>query len=210
MTIAGSSNCSRSSNTGKTACKTEEEWPVFLWKAEGYSWNFLQSHWDFLVNYYCTAPTCGGWNIKKKRQWVSYWNFREGSAWDLHRPHQRGQRCVCWGRWIPEQSSCPPWQKTWRPWTAGMITPDKKKEEVCIHSTFLKHQIRTRGKWCLQAVARQATSDVTLRKLWAWEKSLLGWLLSYSFCSRTGMPCHLALLSLSCSKPPGSCSTQSR
>lgn len=48
---------------------------------------------------------------------------------------------------------------------------------------------------------------VTLRKLWAWERSLLGWLLVYSFCSRMGMPCHLALLSLSCSKPSGSYNT---
>lgn len=67
---------------------------------------------------------------------------------------------------------------------------------------------RTQGEECLHAAGPEATRPVTLRKLWAWEKSLLGWLLSYSFWSRTGMPCHLAFLSLSCSKPPGSCSTR--
>lgn len=85
-----------------------------------------------------------------------------------------------------------------------MTTPAKKRSLPSLHIPEAPNE-NTRSR---EAVGAEATGGVTLRKLWAWEKSLLGWLLSYSFWSSTGMPCHLALLSLSCSKPPGSCSTQ--
>lgn len=40
----------------------------------------------------------------------------------------------------------------------------------------------------------------TLIMEWIWERSLLRWLLSYSLCSITGIPCHLAWWSLSWSR----------
>lgn len=49
----------------------------------------------------------------------------------------------------------------------------------------------------------------TMTMLWMLERSLLGWLLSWSLLSNAGIPYHLTLLSLSSSRATGTWKTQS-
>ncbi len=114
-----------SSRSPQAASGKQEKEDSLLW-ANTVFYIYSVSVW--VVHMTTDSPEVTSFNVSEynKHQAVGMSN--------LHRLHQRGQRCTCWGRWIPERSSCPLWQKTWPPWRAGMIIPDKNH---CPHVIYI-------------------------------------------------------------------------
>ncbi len=75
--------------------------------------------------------------------------------------------------------------------------PDSAKKKQQQQFTYGQTVQKNNSNLHMDRLKENRERDLTFRTVCVWVKSLFRWLLSYSSWSKTGIPCHFALLSLS-------------